>query len=119
MERQLNDRSPGLRQLLPLYFACYVLWLAFSALTIWTMLQLRNALLALLTVVGPWVMGAIDKFGLFLFGIIALGWIMYMESYLRQGVDDGVFWSRAMRVAVIQLAVLGVAYGLQYLGLFL
>lgn len=95
------------------YVLCYVLWFGFAALSFWTILEYRNAVLALLPIIGPWAMGAVDKFGLLLFGLIALVWVLYLENYLRQGVELGNFWKRVARVALVQLVVLLVAYALQ------
>jgi hypothetical protein len=103
--------------LVTLYVACYAFWLAFSVLSFWTILQYRNATLTLLPIIGPWMMGAVDKFGLLLFGLIALVWVLYIEHYLRQGIELGVFWQRVLRVGLIQLVVLGIAYALQFLEL--
>jgi hypothetical protein len=107
----VNERFAGWRQV-PLYLACYLLWFGFGAVTVWTILQLRSALLGLLPIIGPWYMGAVDKFGILLFAVIALVWIMFLEAYLRSGIEANKFWSRVLRIALIQIAVLGTAYGL-------
>jgi hypothetical protein len=112
----VNNRRDGWRSL-PIYLACYLLWFAFFALTVWTILQFRNALLGLLPLVGPWVMGAVDKFGIVLLGMMALGWSFYIEHYLRSGIEANAFWLRVRRIALIQIVVLGIAYGLQALSL--
>jgi hypothetical protein len=113
-EHPIDERAGGWRQV-SLYIACYLLWFGFSACTIWTILQFRNAMLRLLPVVGPWNMGAVDKFGLLLIALIALVWIFFVEAYLRGGVEANTFWPRVLRVTLIQLLVLGVAYGFQLL----
>lgn len=107
--------SPGLRQSAPLYLACYLFWFALSAATVWTLLQFRNALLGLLPVIGPWRMAAVDKFGVLILGLVAMGWIIFLEDYLRKSVQSDRFWRRVWRIALIHLVVLGVAYGLQAL----
>ena len=109
--------SRGLRQSAPLYLLCYLFWFALSAATIWTLLQFRNALLDLLPVIGPWSMSAVDKFGVLILGLVAMGWIIYLEDYLRKSVQTDRFWRRVWRVSLIHLIVLGVAYGLQALPL--
>ncbi len=117
-ERPVNERMSGWHQV-PIYVACYLLWFGFSAATVWTILQFRNALLGLLPVVGPWMMGAVDKFGLLLIALVAVVWIFFVEAYLRGGIEANTFWSRVRRVALLQLVVLGVAYGFQMLPLML
>lgn len=101
------------------YIACYVIWLAYGALSLWTVLQVRNALLGLLPVIGPWVMGAVDKFGILILGLIALIWVLYLEHYLRTGVDVGRFWRRVLIAGAGQVIVLAVAMGFQVIGLLL
>src|SRR5690554_5232738 len=84
MEGHLNDRARGLRQW-PLYLLCYLLWLGFGVVSVWTALQFREALLLLLPIIGPWVMGAVDKFGLLILGLVAIVWVFFIEDYLRSG----------------------------------
>lgn len=115
MEGHLDGRSRGLQRLLPLYVVCYTLWLGFCALSMWTVLRFRDVLLLLLPVVGPWAMGAVDKFGLLIFGLIALIWIFYIEDYLRSGVEIGKLWQRLGRVTVVHALALALAYALQFL----
>jgi hypothetical protein len=100
-----------------LYLTCYILWFGYGALSLWTILQYRDALLGLLPIIGPWIMGAVDKFGLLFLGLLALIWVLYMEHYLRTGVEEDKFWPRVLRVTVIQFVVLGIAEGLKLLTL--
>jgi hypothetical protein len=117
LEDSMNEQAQSPWQKAPLYIICYLLWFGFLALSLWTILQIRNAVLGLITVIGPWIMGAVDKFGFLLFGLIALVWIMYIENYMRTGIEEGVFWRRVLRIFVIQAVVLGLAYFFQILPL--
>jgi hypothetical protein len=119
MRGHVNERPHGLRQLAPRYAACYVLWFGFCALTVLTLLQLRNAVLSLLPVIGPWVMMGVDKFSFLILGLVALIWMLFIEHYLRTGVELGVFWRRTLRIGVVHAAMLGFAYLLQFLFLML
>lgn len=96
-----------------LYLLCYVLWALYGVLSLWTILEYRDAVLGLLPIIGPWVMGAVDKFGILLFGLLALIWILYIENYLRTGIEEGKFWPRVLRVTIAQIAVLAIAQGLK------
>jgi hypothetical protein len=109
--------SPHRWRVALLYLTCYILWFGYGALSLWTILQYRDALLGLLPIIGPWVMGAVDKFGLLFLGLLALIWVLYIEHYLRTGVEENKFWQRALRVTVIQVLVLGIAEGLKLLTL--
>lgn len=115
----MEERSPSLGRLVPLYIACYVLWFGFVAVSMWTVLQWHNALYVFLPIVGPWVFMAIDKFGVLLFGLVAVAWLIYVENYLRVGIGDGVFWRRVGRIALIHTVVLGGAYALMLLDIFI
>ncbi|MBX3001321.1 MAG: hypothetical protein KF893_22560 [Caldilineaceae bacterium] len=118
MNQQSHERSQQRWRTVLLYLACYVLWFTYSALSLWTILQYRDAILGLLPIIGPWVMGAVDKFGFLFLGLLALIWVLYLEHYLRTGVEEHKLWSRALRVAIIQLVVLGIAEGLKLLTAF-
>jgi len=115
MEGRLNERPHGLRQLAPLYLACYLFWVVSGALTVLTMLQMRNALLSLLPVLGPWTMIGVDKFSFVLMGLAALVWVLFVEHYLRTGVERGTLWRRALVVGGVHAAALGFVYALQLL----
>ncbi len=117
MDHRPYERNQPTWQKTLYYVACYLLWFAYGALSLWTVLQYRDALLLLLPVIGPWIMGALDKFGLLLFGLIALIWILYLEHYLRTGVEVGRFWNRAIRAGVIQIAILALAYAFQWIAM--
>lgn len=110
----VNERYGGPSRT-SLYIICYVLWLAFSALTVWTMLLVRDGLLGLLPVIGPWMMGAVDKFGILMMALVALVWILFLEDYLRSGVRENQFWLRVRRIALIQIIVVAVAFAFKNL----
>jgi hypothetical protein len=114
----LNSHSqPGIWQQLSSYLLCYVLWAGLSALSFWILLQLRINLLDLSVFfrLGPWAIGAVDKFAILLLGLFWLGSILGVESYLRQGVERRAVWRRAARVFLVQLVILGGSYLLQIL----
>ena len=115
MNEGSSEHTPATWRTVLNYVSCYVIWIAYGALSLWTILQYRDAVLTLLPVIGPWVMGAVDKFGLILFGLIALIWMLYLEHYLRTGVEARRFWRRALIAGIGQGIVLGVAIVLQIL----
>jgi hypothetical protein len=113
-----QDRSKGqLWRSVALYTACYLLWLAFSALGFWLILQLHVNLvdLAFWLRANPWVLRAIDHFALFLLGLLWLGGVMGLEGYLRNGVATNRFWVRSTRVGVILIILSVISYVLQRL----
>jgi hypothetical protein len=105
------------RQLLPLYLACYTLWLALSALGVWLIFVARDTLFALSIWLrlNPWQLRAVDNFGIVTLGLIWLMGILLLEHSLRQGVEKQRLWVRAARALVIVALLLGLCYGVQVL----
>lgn len=105
------------RQLLPLYLACYALWLVLAAMGVWLIFALRPVLfgLAVWLRLNPWQVRALDNFSVVTFGVVWLVGILLLEHRLRQGVENGRLWRRAARVFVAEAAILGLCYGLQLL----
>ncbi len=112
-----SNSSRTFRQLLPLYLACYALWLGFSALGVWLIFQVQPVLfgLAVRLRLNPWQVRAIDQFSVVTFGLLWLVGIYLLEHYLRQGVVKNRLWGRAARVFVFLAVALGLCYGLQVL----
>src|SRR4051812_13421752 len=105
------------RQLLPLYLACYTLWLALAALGVWLLFALRPVVfgLAIWLRLNPWQVRALDNFSFVTFGLAWLVGILLLEHSLRQGVEKRQLWHRAARVFVAEVVALGLCYGLQLL----
>ena len=106
-----------LRQQLPLYVACYTLWLALSALGIWLIFALRPVMfgLAIWLRLNPWQVRAVDNLSFVTFGLAWLVGILLLEHSLRQGVEKHRLWQRAARAFAAEAAALGLCYGLQLL----
>ena len=104
-----------LRQLLPLYLACYALWLALSALGIWLLFALRPVIfsLAIWLRLNPWQVRALDNLSFVTFGLIWLVGILLLEHSLRQGVEKRRLWRRAARAFAAEAVALGLCYGLR------
>jgi hypothetical protein len=112
-----SDSSPNIRQLLPLYLACYALWLGLSALGVWLIFAGRDTLidLSFWLRLDPWQLHAVDNFGVVMLGLIWLMCILFLEHSLRQGVEKNRLWVRAVRAFVIVAVLLGLCYGVQML----
>jgi len=115
MQKFMDGPRHGMGRLVLIYLACYSVWLAVSGLAVWTVLLLRNGLLGLLPVIGPWIMGAVDKFGFLLFGVVLLVWLLYTENALRTSVERGQLKQQTIRIGGVQLVVLASAYLFQLL----
>ena len=105
------------RQLLPLYLACYALWLALSAQGVWLIFALRPVVfgLAIWLRLNPWQVRALDNLSFVTFGLAWLVGILLLEHSLRQGVEKRRLWRRAARVFVAEVAALGLCYALPLL----
>jgi hypothetical protein len=100
------------RQLLPLYLACYAIWLALAALGVWLIFAGRAVLvdLAIWLRLNPWQLRAVDDFGVVTMGLIWLVGVLLLEHSLRQGVEKHRLWRRAARALVVEVAALGLCY---------
>jgi hypothetical protein len=105
------------RQLLPLYLACYAIWLALSAMGIWLLFAMQPVLfsLAIWLRLNPWQVRAIDKFSFVVMGLLWLVGILVLEHNLRQGVEKNRLWGRAARAFVIVAVPLGLCLAVQAL----
>lgn len=103
-----------------LYIICYIAWFAIAAAGVWLLLQLRLNLIdiSMAIDVGPWALGAIDKFGIVLLGLAWVVGVFAAEGYLRKGVELGQLWPRLGRVAGIEAGLLVASYGLQWIMLY-
>jgi hypothetical protein len=105
------------RQLLPLYLACYAIWLALAAMGIWLLFAMRPVLfdLAIWLRLNPWQVRALDNFSVIGMGLLWLVGILALEHSLRQGVEKNRLWSRAARAFLIVAIPLGLCYAVQAL----
>ena len=92
-------------------------WGLLSALGLWLVLLWRINLIDLVVILrlGPWILGALDKFGVFLLGLIWLACVIVLEGYLRGGVEKGLLWHRSGRVFLVEVVLVGISLGLQWL----
>lgn len=74
----------------------YIFWIIVSAGALIDMLLARTSITMVFRVItlNRWVIGAIDKFGLFILGIVGLIVVIFAESYLREGAEKGQLYRR-------------------------
>lgn len=92
-------------------------WVGASALALWLILQLRINLIDLNNFLGwgPWILIAVDKFGLLVLG---LGWLIgvfIIEMYLRAAQTLRHLFQRLLRVCLLVAIALVFSYTLQWL----
>jgi hypothetical protein len=99
----------------------YAIWLLFwvilSAIGFWLMLELRGLIVELMIVAefNPWAVRGFDRWILFVLG---LGWfiaLMWIEHYLRKGIDRGRLWRNIGYVASVQALITAVIFGIRFL----
>jgi hypothetical protein len=97
----------------------YLLWLASDALFLWLILEMRVLLLIDLPGdilhVNPWLLPAIDKFGLLILSAVWLSFMVISESRFRKLSGGPRFYSYVLRVFVVEALLLSIAYGLHLL----
>jgi len=106
---------------------CYVAWFLLSAFSLWILIELRVALLTIITYVRLQFIGVAvgesvstrgqlhvaDQWIVIVLAIGWLGFVVWLESYLRAGLQRGTLGSRLARIAIWLVVLLGVAYGLE------
>lgn len=85
------------------YTACYLLLILYGAITMWLLFSLRDSLISISMALraNPWVLRAIDRFGIFLLGLCWLMAFIVVENYFRAGVQKGIFWLRVGKTFLI------------------
>ena len=99
-----------------LYLACYALCLGIAVLATWLIFEGRDTMFVLAVRLrsNPWVLKAVDQFSVVTFGLVWLVAILWVEHHLRQSAAKGLLWRRAMRIVMVEVALLGMCYGLQF-----
>ncbi len=95
---------------------CYLAWIALSIGAFWSLIQARGVLLtlAVLTGVPGKLISTVDRFGLVLVGLMCIGLVGAMESYLRSGLQAGKLQHRIVRVAAVEAGILAFCYAVQW-----
>ena len=88
----------NLRQLLPLYVACYVIVLVLAAMGVWLIFTIQPLLfrLSVWLRLNPWQVRAVDNFSVVTMGLIWLIGVLILEYRLRRGVEQNRLWIRAL-----------------------
>ncbi len=94
------------------YVIGYLLWVISVALAIIDMLVGRGLVMriATRTDANRWILGAVDRFGILILGLIAFAFVLFCEYYYREGVRRHQLWRRFVQITALELTVLLVAY---------
>jgi len=95
-----------------LYVACYVTWVALSVLGLYVAIVWRSATIDLTTLVTDDVLSIAlaDKVVVILLMLAWLVFVVVLETYLRAAVTHDRLWSLAAKVLVAEVVLLAVAY---------
>lgn len=104
------------QRLLTNHFVSFLLWLISTGLLILNVIYGRVILMAIFGRGGInyWVLSFIDRAGILILGLIALCLSLFLEYYYRQSVAKQLLWPRFLRVAVIQLAIIGAGIAISW-----
>ena len=103
-------------------FITYIIsWLLLSASGLWFFLTLRSTLfsISVLLQLNPWAVRGIDRWGIFVFGILWVVVIFILEGYLRTAIAKNRFWKRLRRVVIIMAIAAIIVQSSQWLITFL
>lgn len=67
----------------------------------------------------PWVVRGIDRWAIFVFGILWISYIFAIEGYLRMAVPKHRLWSRTRRILIPMLFLCALSYSVQFRTLLL
>ena len=62
----------------------------------------------------PWVVRSIDRWGIFVLGLLWVIYIFSVEGYLRAAVPQRRLWASTKAVLIPVLILLAISYGLQF-----
>lgn len=100
-----------------LSYVVYLLaWLILSAAGLWLMLQIRDLAVELMIFVelNPWAVRGFDRWIIFLLGLAWFIAMMWMEHYLRTGLDKKRLWSKIGVLAAIEALLTAVVFGVRF-----
>lgn len=95
---------------------CYSMWACCSGIVIWMIFRLRAVIDTFYFSFGTskYLYWAVDRFGILVFGLAAVGVIVYIEDYLRNGMNQREFTYRAARVYLWGVLLAGISYAVQF-----
>jgi hypothetical protein len=110
-----EEHSSGLVATIVRYGAYLLLWVLLSAIGGLLAWYLRINLFDLGVWLrwSPWVVRGVDRWIIFVLGLLWLAYIFSVEGYLRNAVEQQRLWAKARPVLIIMLILLAIAYGLQ------
>ena len=100
-----------------LAIATYIFfWLTFSALGLWLMLVMREAIVELMIFArfNPWAVRGFDRLAIYLLGLIWFITILWIDHYLRSAIGKKRLLHSIARVAMIQAILAAIVFGIRF-----
>lgn len=98
--------------------AAYFLgWVAFTLIGLWLMFEVRETIVQLMirARLNPWAVRGFDRLGIYMLGLAWFVGLMWIEHYLRTGIDKRVLWRRMGRVAGVEAVLAVLAFGTRFI----
>jgi len=98
------------------YLAYFSLWLLLVVLAGVLAWSLRTNLfdLGIWLHWNPWVVRGIDRWGIFVLGVLWLTFFFASEGYLREAVPQRRLWAKARSLLITVLMLLAISYGVSH-----
>lgn len=96
------------------YFSFWLLLVALAGALAWS-LRINLFDLGIWLRWNPWVVRGIDRWGIFVLGLLWFTFLLATEGYLREAVPQRRLWARARPILITVLILLAISYGLQWL----
>jgi hypothetical protein len=81
------------------------------------MFELRALVVELMIAaeLNPWAVRGYDRWGIFVLGLAWFVAMLWMEHYLRTGVEKKCLWRNIMRIAAVQVVLVAMIFGVRSL----
>lgn len=101
-----------------LAIATYLLfWIAFSAIGLWLMFEIRSLIVELLLLAraNPWSVRGYDRWAIFVLGLLWFISLLWIDHYLRKGMGKKRLWHNIGRVAGVQALLALLVFGIRFI----
>ena len=122
MSTRLSEKPNGENgksdlSLIGIYLVTYALLFIFVLLAAFILFRVRINIVQIAYLAGnnSVTVKGISNLGVLITGVLLLVGIVASEDYLRNGVEKGVLWKRALRIFIIEASIITVSLSLYYI----
>ncbi len=112
---QNGEQEPLWKRILAI--ATYLLfWIILSAIGLWLMFAIREVGVELMIFaqLNPWAVRGFDRLAIYVLGLIWFVALMWIEHYLRTGIDKKRLWRNIAKVALVQAVLAAIVFGIRF-----